>query len=82
MIANNAQYKILKVGGEVMGLPQMARQKFLGIDLVEPEVDFVGLARSLGVEAYRVAEPAELSERVAAALDRTEPLLLDVPIQR
>jgi benzoylformate decarboxylase len=82
VVANNAQYKILKVGGEVMGLPQMARQKFLGIDLVEPEVDFVGLARSLGVEAYRVTEPAELSERVAAALDWTEPLLLDVPIQR
>jgi benzoylformate decarboxylase len=82
VIANNAQYKILKVGGEVMGLPQMAQQKFLGIDLVEPEVDFVGLARSLGVEAYRVTEPVELSERVAAALNRTEPLLLDVPIQR
>jgi benzoylformate decarboxylase len=82
VIANNAQYKILKVGGEVMGLPRMAQQKFLGIDLVEPEVDFVGLARSLGVEAYRVTEPAELSERVATSLDRTEPLLLEVPIQR
>jgi len=82
VIANNAQYKILKVSGNVMGLSQMAQKNFLGTDLIEPEVDFVNLARSFGVEAHRVTEPDELSERIRDSLHRTEPLLLDVPIER
>jgi benzoylformate decarboxylase len=82
VIANNAQYKILKVSGNVMQLPQMAQKNYLGMDLVEPEVDFVGLARSFGIEAHRVTEPDELSERMRDSLNRTEPILLDVSIER
>jgi len=82
VIANNAQYKILKMGGEVMQLPQMIQKNYLGIDLVEPEVDFVNLARSFGVQAHRVTEPDELSERMGDSLDQTEPVLLDVSLER
>ncbi len=82
VIANNAQYKILKVCGDVMSLPQMVQKNYLGVDLVEPEVDFVSLARSFGVEAHRVTEPDELSERICDSLSQTEPILLDVPIER
>lgn len=82
LIANNAQYKILKVSGDVMQLPQMAQRNYLAMDLVEPAVDFVGLARAFGVDAHRVAEPEELAERVHDSLDREEPLLLDVTIER
>ncbi len=82
LIANNAQYKILKVAGAVMQLPQAAQGKYLGMDLVDPEVDFLGLARSFGVEALRVTEPEALSEAVRDSLHRTEPILLDVTIER
>jgi benzoylformate decarboxylase len=82
LIANNAQYKILKVSGDVMQLPQMGQRNYLAMDLVEPAVDFVGLARSFGVEAHRISEPDELAERVRDSLDREEPLLLDVTIER
>lgn len=82
LIANNAQYKILKVSGGIMQLPQMAQGKYLGMDLVGPEVDFVGLARSLGVEAQRITEPDELSEQVRFSYGRTEPILLDAAIER
>jgi benzoylformate decarboxylase len=82
VIANNAQYKILKVSGDVMSLPQMAQKNYLGTDLVAPEVDFVNLARAFGVEAHRVTEPDELSEQIRDALNRSEPILLDVPIER
>lgn len=82
LVANNAQYKILKIIGSEMGLPRVARGELLGMDLVEPEIDFVGLARSFGVEAFRVSEPDELSERVRDALGRVEPLLLDVAVER
>jgi benzoylformate decarboxylase len=82
VIANNAQYKILKVCGDVMHLPQMTRRNYLAMDLVGPEVDFVGLARAFGVEAHHVAEPDELSDRLQAALRGSKPLLLDVPVDR
>jgi benzoylformate decarboxylase len=82
VVANNAQYKILKDCGDVMKLPQMVEKKYLGMDLVEPEVDFVGLARAFGVEAYRVSEPDELREWVTVGLAGTKPILLDVPIER
>ena len=82
VVANNAQYKILKVSGKAMSLPRMVQENYLGMDLVEPEVDFVGLARSFGVKARRVSEPDELSERMGDALNQTEPILLDVPIAR
>jgi benzoylformate decarboxylase len=82
LIANNAQYKILKVSGDVMQLPQMGQRNYLAMDLVDPAIDFVGLARSFGVEAHRITEPEELAAQVHDALDREEPLLLDVTIER
>jgi benzoylformate decarboxylase len=82
LIANNAQYKILKLVGTEMQLPQVSQGRYLGMDLVEPQIDFVGLARSFGVEAWRVNEPDELSDRVRDALQRPEPALLDVAIER
>lgn len=82
VIANNAQYQILKVGAAGLQLPQALAGKFEGMDLVEPEIDMVGLARSLGVEAVRITEPDELSAAVHKSLAGDKPLLIDVPLSR
>lgn len=82
VIANNAQYKILKVSGDVMELPEMLQKNYLAMDLVDPEIDFVGLATALGVRARHVSEPEDLSEQVGAALAAAEPVLLDVVVDR
>ena len=82
VIPNNAQYQILKVGARGIGLPHAADGQFVGMDLVEPEVDLVALAGSLGVEACRVTEPEELTDVLAAALADPRPRLIDVPIDR
>ena len=52
------------------------------MNLVGPEIDFAGLARALGVEAHRVTEPDELSDRVRDPLAGSKPRLLDVAIAR
>lgn len=80
VIPNNAQYKILKVCGDVMSLPELYDSKCPGMEINRPAVDFVSLARSFGIEAARVTEPDELAERVRASLKSDKPLLLDVPI--
>lgn len=82
LIANNTQYGILKHSGDTMALNRLAQANYPAMHLVAPEIDFVGLARSLGVEAHRVTEPDELGAYIRQALDRTEPILLDVIIAR
>ncbi len=80
VVCNNAEYKILKVCGNILGLPGLESQGAPGLDLVGPAVDFVGLARSLGVQADRVSDPDELADRVRESLSGNAPRLFDVPI--
>jgi benzoylformate decarboxylase len=82
VICNNAQYQILKIGAKGMDLPQAKAGRFVGMDLVNPEVDMVALARSFGVEAERITEADELTEKVRESLQGNVPRLFDVPIQR
>lgn len=82
VIANNAQYQILKIGARQMGLPAALEGRYVGLDLTDPEVDLVGIARSFGIEARRVTEPDELAECVRDALSSDRPHLFDVPIGR
>jgi benzoylformate decarboxylase len=82
VIANNAQYQILKIGATGMGLPHANAGEFVGMDLVEPEIDMVGLSKSLGVDAVRITEPDKLSNALQKSLAGNRPYLIDVPISR
>jgi benzoylformate decarboxylase len=82
VICNNAQYQILKVGARGMGLPHAQAGEFVGLDLVGPEVDYVALARSLGVAAVRLEAPDAVADAVAESFRGGEPRLIEVPIRR
>ena len=82
VIANNAQYQILKAGARALGLPAAQSERFIGMELREPEIDIVGLARSLGVEAQTVREPDELAVAVRESLWGDRPRLINVLIER
>jgi benzoylformate decarboxylase len=82
LVCNNAQYQILKVGARGMGLPAAQAGRFLGLDIVDPEIDFVGLARSLGVASVRISERDALADALRHSLAGDRPLLIDVPISR
>ncbi|MCI0640179.1 MAG: thiamine pyrophosphate-dependent enzyme [Gemmataceae bacterium] len=82
VIANNSEYRILKVCGDVLDMPELREPRCPGMNLTGPDVDFVGLARALGVEAHRVMEPQELSDRARAGLASASPVLLDAKIAR
>lgn len=82
VIPNNASYAILKQGMLGMGLDSAKREIYPGMDLVDPEIDYVGLARSLGVEAERVEKPGDLRGVLEKMLAAAGPTLVDVAIDR
>ncbi|MFQ5829362.1 MAG: thiamine pyrophosphate-binding protein [Candidatus Methylomirabilia bacterium] len=82
LVVNNASYAILKAGMLGMGLDSAKRGIFPGMDLVDPEIDYVGLAQSLGVQAERVEKPGELRAVLERMLAADGPTLVDVAIDR
>ncbi|HLW65285.1 MAG TPA: thiamine pyrophosphate-dependent enzyme, partial [Gemmataceae bacterium] len=80
VICNNAQYKILKDCGELMPLPQMKERRYLAMDLVQPEIDFLSLAKGFGVEALRISEPEQLTQLVGQSLRENRLQLFDVAV--
>jgi benzoylformate decarboxylase len=82
VVCNNACYQILKIGAKGIQLPNALDGRYEGLDLGGPEIDYVSLAKSLGVEAYRISDPDEISERISESLRENKLALFDVPIAR
>jgi benzoylformate decarboxylase len=82
VVPNNASYAILKAGMLGLGLASAKRGIYPGMDLVDPEIDYPGLARALGVRAERVEHPRELRDVLDACLAHDGPSLVDVAVDR
>jgi len=82
IVFNNASYMILKGGLLAMKGESAERGLFVGMDMTDPEIDFVRLAESMGLSARRVLKAGELRPALDWALSKKGPTLLDVAIQR
>jgi benzoylformate decarboxylase len=82
VVPNNAAYAILKAGMISLGLESAKRGIYPGLDLVNPEIDNLGLAHALGVRAERVDKPGDLEAVLAECLAHAGPALVDVAIER
>ena len=76
VIPNNRGYRILKE--RLVSFRKTDR--FIGMDLRKPEIDFVALAQALGVPAQRISDPAEIGPTLRAAVATGKPALLDVNV--
>jgi benzoylformate decarboxylase len=76
VIANNRSYRILKERLVSM----RSTDRFTGMDIRDPEIDFSGLARSLGVPAERVTDPDGIVPALRAALQAGSPRLIEVMV--
>jgi benzoylformate decarboxylase len=74
VVMNNAQYKILRLLGQLGGVGEGVP----GLDL--PSIDIVGAAASLGVGGETVGGPEELTEALERALGLGCPYVLNVPV--
>lgn len=82
VVANNAQYNILKICAQGMGLPEALKGNYEGMDLVAPEYDLVQMATAMGMRAVRVETADDLSAAIRESFSISEPMLIDTPISR
>jgi benzoylformate decarboxylase len=80
VVVNNRQYLILKSYLRGMQGDSVRTGRFVGMDLDDPAVDYVGLARSLGVAGVRVEDGHTIADAVSAAFDTGRPHLIEVPV--
>ena len=82
VILNNTSYRILKQRLHNMrGLAEQA-DSYVGMELIDPKIDFVSLARSLGVAADRAKTVHEATDLLGKALKDGGPMLIDVELDR
>jgi benzoylformate decarboxylase len=76
VIANNRGYRIIKERLVAM----RATEQFIGMDIRDPAIDFVGLAQSMGVPARRITDPNDVAPALREATARGGPSLIDVAV--
>ena len=82
VIFNNTSYRILKQRLVMLrGLAEQA-DKFVGMELNDPAIDFVGLARSLGIAGQRAATVKDATDLIGKALNDGTAMLIDVDMER
>ncbi len=82
VIFNNTSYRILKQ--RVFAQRGYAAQldTYVGMELNNPEIDYVGLARSLGVAAEHATSLHDATDLIAKGLAGNSPMLINVAIAR
>jgi benzoylformate decarboxylase len=76
VIANNRSYRIIKERLVAF----RSTDAFMGMDLRDPEIDFVSLAQSFGLAARRVTDPQDVAPALREAFASAKPCLIDVPV--
>ena len=80
VVCNNGGYQILK-----LNILQYWRERQIpehnyppSFDICDPDINFVDLARSLGVEAIRIEKPEQIATAIKKALNYDGPFLIDL----
>ena len=76
VITNNRSYRILK---ERL-ISMRSTDRFTGMDIRDPAIDYTGLAHSLGVAAERVTDPQAIAPALKGALESGGPHLIEVMV--
>jgi benzoylformate decarboxylase len=76
VIASNGGYRIIKQ----RLLSFHGDSNYIGMDFADPPVDFARLGQSLGLEAMRITDPAELKTVLASAFRRPGAKLIEVVV--
>jgi benzoylformate decarboxylase len=83
VICNNRSYRLLQINIQAYWQERRIQQHEypLSFDLSKPEINFVELARSMGVEGVRVEKTQEIVPAIQKALTHKGPFLIDVVVE-
>ncbi len=83
VLCNNRSYRLLQLNILAYWKEQgiEPRDFPLSFDLSQPDIDFVGLAESLGVSGRRVEQPADVRSAIDQMLSHSGPFLVDVRLE-
>jgi len=76
IIANNRGYRIIKE--RLVSFRKT--DKFTGMDIRDPDLDFVALAQSLGLGARRVTDPQDIAPALREGFASGRPNLIDIRV--
>ena len=86
VVCHNASYRILKQNivtyWSDRGLQPDQASFPPSFDVREPDLDFVSLARGLGVPGCRVSQPAEIAGAITTMLKHDGPYLIELVLER
>jgi benzoylformate decarboxylase len=82
VIFNNTSYRILKQRLFAQRGYAAQLDTYVGMELNNPAIDYVGLARSLGLQAERATTLHDATDLIAKGLAGGGPMLIDVAIAR
>jgi len=82
VIINNYSYRILKQRTNAMKALAAQTDNYVGMDLDQPRVDFLSVARGLGLTAHKAHTLADFGDLLRQALVAEGPILIDVEVDR
>ncbi|MBV8455561.1 MAG: thiamine pyrophosphate-binding protein, partial [Acetobacteraceae bacterium] len=82
IIINNSSYRILKQRTNAMKAFAAQTDRYIGMDLDNPRIDFLSVAAGLGITAHRAATISDFRELLDHALKSNAPTLIDVEVDR
>ncbi len=76
VIPDNRGYRILKE--RLVSFRKTDR--FVGMDITNPDIDFVGLAESMGIRSRRIENPGDIGDAVREGIASGTPNLIDIRV--
>jgi len=80
-VFNNRRYGVLQNVAKGLGYSNAVAGRFVGMEIVEPAIDFQALAASMGVPAARAKDRDAILAAVKAAVGRDGPSLIEIPVR-
>jgi benzoylformate decarboxylase len=81
VVFNNRRYGVLQNVAKSLGYANAKAGRFVGMDVVDPAIDFQALATSMGVPAERANDRDAIGAAIERALKRGGPSLIEISIR-
>jgi benzoylformate decarboxylase len=74
IVMNNREYNILKNFMKGPGYSSTKLGRFIGMDLINPRIDFQSLGTAMGIRCCRVTQAADIATAVTQACSQEKPI--------